>query len=85
MLCRSSQSSGSGRSSRATKRGQTCSGDASMITADSYGTLMSLAEQGALKPVIDSVLPFTQIIEAHRRVDTGHKTGSVVLTFTHGN
>jgi hypothetical protein len=31
--------------------------------------------------VIDSVLPFAQIVEAHRRVDSGHKVGSVVLTF----
>ncbi|HEV3400220.1 MAG TPA: NAD(P)-dependent alcohol dehydrogenase [Acidimicrobiales bacterium] len=51
------------------------------VTADSYRTLMSLAEQGVLKPVIDSVLPFEQIVEAHRRVDGGHKVGSVVLTF----
>ncbi len=42
---------------------------------------MELAERGGLKPVIDSVLPFTQIAEAHRRVDGGHKVGSVVLTF----
>jgi NADPH:quinone reductase-like Zn-dependent oxidoreductase len=55
-------------------------GDSSM-TADGYRTLMSLAEEGALKPVIDSVRPFTQIVEAHRRVDGGHKVGSVVLTF----
>jgi NADPH:quinone reductase-like Zn-dependent oxidoreductase len=54
--------------------------DAAM-TADNYRTLMSLAEQGVLKPVIDSVLPFTQIVEAHRRVDGGHKVGSLVLTF----
>jgi NADPH:quinone reductase-like Zn-dependent oxidoreductase len=53
----------------------------SSITADSYQTLMSLAEQGVLKPVIDSVLPFSEIVEAHRRVDGGHKVGSVVLTF----
>jgi NADPH:quinone reductase-like Zn-dependent oxidoreductase len=52
----------------------------SSMTADNYRTLMSLAEQGVLKPVIDSVLPFTQIVEAHRRVDGGHKVGSVVLT-----
>ena len=51
------------------------------MTADDYRTLMSLAEQGVLKPVIDSVLPFEQIVEAHRRVDGGHKVGSVVLTF----
>ena len=44
---------------------------------------MSLGGQGALKPVIDSVVPFTQIAEAHRRVDGGHKVGSVVLTYGH--
>ena len=50
-------------------------------TADNYRTLMSLAEQGVLKPVIDSVLPFARIVQAHRRVDGGHKVGSVVVTF----
>jgi NADPH:quinone reductase-like Zn-dependent oxidoreductase len=53
----------------------------SSMTSDNYRTLMSLAEQGELKPVIDSVLPFEQIVEAHRRVDGGHKVGSLVLTF----
>ena len=50
------------------------------MTADNYRTLMSLAEQGVLRPVIDSVLPFTEIVDAHRLVDGGHKVGSVVLT-----
>ena len=49
--------------------------------ADSYRTLMTLAEQGAIKPVIDTVLPFAQIVDAHRRVDSGRKVGSLVLTF----
>jgi NADPH:quinone reductase-like Zn-dependent oxidoreductase len=49
--------------------------------ADDYRTLLSLAARGELKPVIDSVRPFEQIVEAHRRVDGGHKVGSVVLTF----
>lgn len=53
----------------------------SSMTAEGYRTLMSLAEQGALKPVIDSVIPFAQIVEAHRRVDGGHKVGSVVVAF----
>jgi NADPH:quinone reductase-like Zn-dependent oxidoreductase len=53
----------------------------SSITADGYRTLMSLAEEGVLKPVIDSVVPFAQIVDAHRRVDGGHKVGSVVVTF----
>jgi NADPH:quinone reductase-like Zn-dependent oxidoreductase len=49
---------------------------------DLYRTLMELAEGGALRPVIDSVLPFNQIVDAYRRVDGGHKVGSVVLTFS---
>ena len=56
----------------------------SAISADGYRDLMSLGERGVLKPVIDSVLPFAQIVEAHRRVDGGHKVGSVVLTFEQG-
>ena len=51
------------------------------MRADFYRTLMELAEAGALRPVIDSVLPFEQIVDAYRRVDGGHKVGSVVLTF----
>jgi NADPH:quinone reductase-like Zn-dependent oxidoreductase len=58
-------------------------GDA-VFSGDSYRTLMSLAEGGVLKPVIDSVLPFDRIVDAHRRVDGGHKVGSVVLTFADG-
>jgi NADPH:quinone reductase-like Zn-dependent oxidoreductase len=49
--------------------------------AESYRALLTLAEGGELRPVIDSVLPFDQIVDAHRRVDTGHKVGSLVLTF----
>lgn len=44
---------------------------------------MALAGRGELRPVIDTVLPFTQIVEAHRQVDGGHKVGSLVLTFDH--
>ena len=54
------------------------------VSGDSVRTLMSLAESGALRPVVDAVLPFTQVVEAHRRVDSGHKVGSVVLTFSQG-
>jgi NADPH:quinone reductase-like Zn-dependent oxidoreductase len=66
----------------ASRRKAVVSGGAA-ISAESYRTLMSLAEGGVLKPVIDTVLPFGQIVEAHRRVDGGHKVGSVVLTFGH--
>jgi NADPH:quinone reductase-like Zn-dependent oxidoreductase len=54
--------------------------DSATLSAD-YETLMSLAEEGSIAPVIDRVLPFTEIVEAHRRVDGGHKVGSLVLAF----
>ncbi|MDA0566462.1 NAD(P)-dependent alcohol dehydrogenase [Streptomonospora sp. S1-112] len=42
--------------------------------------LLGLTATGALKAVIDSRYPLAQAAQAHRRVDTGHKTGVVVLT-----
>src|SRR5262249_6683342 len=58
----------------------TISGSAA-IDADSYQAFMSLAERRVLRPVIDSLLPVPQMVEAHRRVDGGHKVGSVVVKF----
>jgi NADPH:quinone reductase-like Zn-dependent oxidoreductase len=52
----------------------------SPTTDANFRTLMALAADGQLVPVIDTALPFEQIAEAHRRVDTGHKVGSVVVT-----
>ncbi len=42
--------------------------------------LMGLAQAGHLRPVIDSTYPLERIVEAHRRVDSGRKVGSVVVT-----
>jgi NADPH:quinone reductase-like Zn-dependent oxidoreductase len=53
------------------------------FTGERLQMLVSLADQGVLKPVIDSVLPFAQVADAHRRVDSGHKVGSLVLTLDH--
>jgi NADPH:quinone reductase-like Zn-dependent oxidoreductase len=53
------------------------------FSAERLESLLSLADLGAIRPVIDSTLPFAEIVEAHRRVDSGHKVGSVVLTFGH--
>lgn len=53
-----------------------------VISARNYSHLLGLAETGVIKPVIDSVYPFAQIVEAHRRVDSGHKAGSVVIRFS---
>ena len=42
--------------------------------------LKELAEKGEYRPVIDSVYPLEQVIEATRYVETQQKTGNVVLT-----
>ena len=42
--------------------------------------LKELAEKGEYRPVIDSVYPLEQVIEATKYVETQQKTGNVVLT-----
>jgi NADPH:quinone reductase-like Zn-dependent oxidoreductase len=46
---------------------------------DELLVLKSLLEAGHLKPVIDRVSSFDQIVEAHRYVETGHKKGNVAV------
>lgn len=53
---------------------------AAELKAADLALLVDLVERGAIVPVIDRVVPFDDIVEAHRRVDTGRKAGSVVLT-----
>ena len=43
--------------------------------------ISELATAGTVVPVVDSAFAAAEIAEAHRRVDTGHKRGSVVVTF----
>lgn len=47
---------------------------------DDLVLLGTLAEAGALRPVIDRTYPLERIADAHAYVDTGHKKGSVVIT-----
>jgi NADPH:quinone reductase-like Zn-dependent oxidoreductase len=44
--------------------------------------LAKLAQQGAIRPVIDSTYSFSQLPQAHARADTGRKRGSVVVSVT---
>lgn len=46
---------------------------------EDFRVLARLAEEGAFRPMIDEVFPFDRIVEAHRRVDSGRKRGSVVV------
>ncbi len=49
------------------------------ISSKSYAEIMDLAARGVLRPVIDSTYAFEDIAEAHRRVDSDRKVGSVVV------
>ena len=44
-------------------------------------TIAHMAETGRFTPLIDSCLPFSQIVQAHARVESGRKRGSVVVQF----
>lgn len=46
--------------------------------------LKQLIEAGDYRPVIDRTYPFDEIVEASRYVETGQKTGNVVLTVSAG-
>jgi NADPH:quinone reductase len=41
--------------------------------------LARLAERKQLRPLIDQVLPLDQVVQAHRRLDSGHGRGKIVL------
>jgi NADPH:quinone reductase-like Zn-dependent oxidoreductase len=42
-------------------------------------TITDLVDRGALRPVSDRVYALTQLADAHRYVEQGHKRGSVVV------
>jgi len=44
--------------------------------------LKELVEAGRFNPVIDRYYPLERIVDAYRYVETGQKTGNVVLTMT---
>lgn len=54
-------------------------GKAAAPTGADLSALAVLADSGHLTPVIDSTYDLDDIVDAHRRVDSGHKRGNVVV------
>lgn len=44
--------------------------------------VFDLVTAGRFRPLVDRVYPFKEFVEAHRRVDSGRKVGSVVLSLS---
>lgn len=57
-------------------------GPASENVAD-LAALVDMAVAGTFRPLIDSVLPFARLPDAHARADSGRKRGSVVVRLDH--
>jgi NADPH:quinone reductase-like Zn-dependent oxidoreductase len=52
------------------------------ISKEDVILLKELVESGQYKPVIDRIYSLEQIVEAYKYVETGQKTGNVVITMT---
>lgn len=50
------------------------------ISLDRLDRIRELVEAGAITPVTDRCYPLEEIVEAHRYVEQGHKTGNVAIT-----
>lgn len=59
-------------------RGNAVAGTA-VESAAAFTDVLALVESGEMKPVIADVLPLERIHDAYAQVDSGHKTGNIVI------
>jgi NADPH:quinone reductase-like Zn-dependent oxidoreductase len=71
-------------SRRSRKSGKLVSASVGKYRSEDLAYLTSLAEAGLFRPVIDRVYGLADVVDAHRQVDAGHKTGNVVLRVVGG-
>jgi NADPH:quinone reductase-like Zn-dependent oxidoreductase len=64
------------------KSGKLVTPNVGKYSADDLAYIVSLAESGRYRAVIDRTYDLADIVEAHRYVDAGHKKGNVVLRIT---
>lgn len=64
---------------RSRKRGRLVSATGVTYTAEDLAFIVGLAESDRFRPVIDRTFEMSDIVDAHRYVDTGHKRGNVVV------
>lgn len=64
------------------RKGRRLIGGEAEDTAENMRAVAALVTSGAIRPVIDSIYPLTQIRDAHARVDTKRKRGAVVVTLS---
>lgn len=65
---------------RARRHGHRVVAGPAQARVEDLRALAALAESGAYTPLIDAVYPLERIVDAHRRVETGRKRGSVIVT-----